>query len=145
MISEFIAGMLGTMAFSILFGVPSRYYVYCGMIWKRRVDYLFRGGEGLGAGRSISACHYGGDLFFQAGSSVEALSGDDFSDCRVFPLVPGSGIYWTTYYLVTDQLPLALHTGYQAVKCAMAIVLGIVLIFELPQSLFARLLRQKNR
>ena len=56
-----------------------------------------------------------------------------------------SGIYWTTYYLVTDQLPLALHTGYQAVKCAMAIVLGIVLIFELPQSLFARLLRQKNR
>ena len=32
MISEFIAGMLGTMAFSILFGVPSRYYVYCGLI-----------------------------------------------------------------------------------------------------------------
>ena len=32
LISEFIAGMLGTMAFSILFGVPSRYYVYCGLI-----------------------------------------------------------------------------------------------------------------
>ena len=55
----------------------------------------------------------------------------------IFPLVPGAGIYWTVYYLVTDQLGLAVHTGYAAVKAAVAIVLGIVAVFELPQGMFA--------
>ncbi|MFR3753336.1 MAG: threonine/serine exporter family protein [Enterocloster sp.] len=47
--------------------------------------------------------------------------------------MPGAGIYWTVYYLVTEQLGLAVHTGYEAVKAAVAIVLGIVFVFELPQ------------
>lgn len=50
----------------------------------------------------------------------------------IFPLVPGAGVYWTAYYIVTDQLRLAAETGYTAVKVAVAIVLGIVFIFELP-------------
>lgn len=48
----------------------------------------------------------------------------------IFPLVPGAGVYWTAYYIVTDQLRLAAETGYTAVKVAVAIVLGIVFIFE---------------
>ena len=56
----------------------------------------------------------------------------------IFPLVPGAGVYWTAYYIVTDQLRLAAETGYTAVKVAVAIVLGIVFIFELPQGLFVR-------
>ena len=47
--------------------------------------------------------------------------------------MPGAGIYWTVYYLVTEQLGLAVYTGYEAVKAAVAIVLGIVFVFELPQ------------
>ena len=54
----------------------------------------------------------------------------------IFPLVPGAGIYWTVYYLVTEQLGLAVYTGYEAVKAAVAIVLGIVFVFELPQGVF---------
>ena len=54
------------------------------------------------------------------------------------PLVPGAGIYWTSYYLVMNEMDQALTTGYEAVKCAAAIVLGIVLAFELPQKLFRR-------
>ena len=54
----------------------------------------------------------------------------------IFPLVPGAGIYWTVYYLITKQLRLAVYTGYEAVKVAIAIVLGIVVIFELPQGWF---------
>ena len=40
------------------------------------------------------------------------------------------------YYLVTEQLGLAVYTGYEAVKAAVAIVLGIVFVFELPQGVF---------
>ena len=61
----------------------------------------------------------------------------------IFPLVPGAGIYWTSYYIVTDQLTLALHTGYEAVKTAVAIVLGIVFVFEIPQQVFRGLERKE--
>lgn len=54
----------------------------------------------------------------------------------IFPLVPGAGIYWTSYYLVMNHMDEALTTGYGAVKCAGGIVLGIVLAFEIPQKLF---------
>ena len=61
----------------------------------------------------------------------------------IFPLVPSAGVYWTAYYIVTDQLRLAAETGYTAVKVAVAIVLGIVFLFELPQGLFVRLAGNK--
>lgn len=54
----------------------------------------------------------------------------------IFPLVPGAGIYWTAYYIVTDELALAVRTGFLACKVAVAIVLGIVFVFELPQKFF---------
>ena len=54
-----------------------------------------------------------------------------------------AGTYMTAYYIVTDQLRLAAETGYTAVKVAVAIVLGIVFIFELPQGLFVRLAGNK--
>lgn len=37
---------------------------------------------------------------------------------------------------MTEQLGLAVYTGYEAVKAAVAIVLGIVFVFELPQGVF---------
>ena len=43
----------------------------------------------------------------------------------------GPSITW-----VTEQLGLAVYTGYEAVKAAVAIVLGIVFVFELPQGVF---------
>ena len=45
---------------------------------------------------------------------------------------------------MTDQLALAQQIGFAALKDALAIVLGIVVIFELPNRLF-RLLARKNR
>ena len=61
----------------------------------------------------------------------------------IFPLVPGAGIYWTAYYLVTGQMGQAVSSGFVAVKAAVAIVLGIVFVFEIPNSVFH--LREKRR
>ena len=54
----------------------------------------------------------------------------------LIPLVPGVGLYWTFYYLVTNQLEQMSSTGLVAVKSACAIVLGIVFVFEIPQKFF---------
>ena len=32
MISQVFAAMMGTIAFSLLFGVPRKYYIWCGLI-----------------------------------------------------------------------------------------------------------------
>ena len=54
----------------------------------------------------------------------------------IFPVVPGAQIYWATYYLVTDQLKAAFDSGFLALKIMIAIVLGIVLVFEIPYTFF---------
>ena len=54
----------------------------------------------------------------------------------IFPLVPGAGIFWMVHNLVDNQLLEAVSSGYEALKCAIAIVLGIVIIFEIPQEVF---------
>ena len=83
-------------------------------------------------------CGHGSGHFPVPGVSChKPVPGTIFLISGIFPLVPGAGIYWTVYYLVTDQLGLAVHTGYAAVKAAVAIVLGIVAVFELPQGMFA--------
>ena len=144
MIQEILAAMVGTIAFSLLFGVPRKYYAYCGLI----------GGAGWGV---YSAA---GLLWAPAQSALEAtivvilLSRQAavkercpvtiFLISGIFPLVPGAGVYWTVYYMVTDQLYLAVQTGYTAVKVAVAIVLGIVFVFELPQGLFRALVGRRR-
>jgi len=46
-------------------------------------------------------------------------------------LVPGAGIFWTSYNIVSDQLPDALHTGFTALKATVAIAFGILAVMEL--------------
>lgn len=139
MIIQLFAAMVGTVAFSVLFGVPSVYYAYCGLI----------GGAGWGVYLAVSG------MFGSTGAALAATMVVIFlsrlaavwKKCPVtifliagiFPLVPGAGVYWTAYYMVTNQPGLAAEMGYSALKTAVAIVLGIVFIFELPQTLFLKM------
>ena len=63
----------------------------------------------------------------------------------VIPLVPGSGIYWTAFYVVTNDLERAGARGFLTLKDAVAIVLGILFVFEIPQSWFRKVLTDKNK
>lgn len=50
----------------------------------------------------------------------------------IIPLVPGAGVYWMAYYLIMGDLNQAAANGLSATKAAVAIVLGISVISELP-------------
>ena len=63
----------------------------------------------------------------------------------IFPLVPGSGIYWTAFYVVTNDLERAGARGFLTLKDAVAIVLGILFVFEFPQSWFRKVLTDKSK
>lgn len=135
MIQQVIAAVIGTVAFSLLFGAPTKYYPYCGMIggagWL--VYSLLGGWEPPEAALAATVVVILLSRFFAVRErcpvTVFLISG-------IFPLVPGAGVYWTAYYIVTDELGLAAQNGFMALKVAAAIVLGIVFVFELPQGLF---------
>ncbi len=143
MMTSVLAAMVGTVAFSLLFGVPRKYYPYCGMIggagWLVYSLAVLRWApEGAALLATIVVM-----LLSRAAAVWQRCPATIFLISGIFPLVPGAGIYWTSYYIVTDQLNLALHTGYEAVKTAVAIVLGIVFVFEIPQKVFRKLLGKR--
>lgn len=132
--------VVGTIALSVLFGVPARYYPYCGLIggagWAVYVfaqNWCGEGSSALLAAMLVLLLSRFTAIWKRCPVTVFLISG-------IFPLVPGAGLYWTAYYIVTNQPQLAAQNGYQAVKIAAAIVLGIVFVFELPQGIFLRLL-----
>ena len=138
MIIQVIAAIIGTMAFALLFGVPRKFYLTCGVIggtgW---FLYLF-----LTERLRITAV----EATFLATVVVVLMSrftavkercpATIFSVPGIFPLIPGGGIYWTAHYIVLNQYNMALESGIEAVKAAFALVLGIIVVFELPQKLF---------
>lgn len=140
MIGQVLAAVLGTVAFSVLFCVPRKYYLYCGLV----------GGAGWWlylALMTYASCTATEATFFATVLVImlsRFLAVWDHCPVTVFltsgiiPLVPGAGVYWTAYYLVTDQLHEAALSGVAAVKAAVAIVLGIVIVFEVPNRVFQR-------
>ena len=136
MIQEILAAMVGTIAFSLLFGVPRKYYAYCGLIGGAGWGVYSAAGLLWAPAQSALAATIVVILLSRLAAVKERCPVTIFLISGIFPLVPGAGVYWTVYYMVTDQLYLAVQTGYTAVKVAVAIVLGIVFVFELPQGIF---------
>lgn len=138
MIGTAVAAFLGTIAFSVLFGVPRKYYVYCGIIgaagWL--VYSLLMAWAAVTSPVATFFATVVVILLSRYAAVWESCPSTVFIITGIFPLVPGGGIYWTSYYLVTNQLREAMSSGFTAVKVAVAIVLGIVFVFELPYSFF---------
>lgn len=130
------AAAIATVGFSLLFGVPARYYPSCALIggvsW---LAYLL-----LLPYSSVSIATFAATVIVILMSRWFAVRErcpvTIFLISGIIPLVPGAGIYRAAYYTVTDQLSLAVKTGFDAVKMAVAIVLAIVFVFEIPQSVF---------
>lgn len=135
---QIVASFIGTAAFAVLFGVPRKYYVLCGvsgvlgwilyMILARYAGFTPPAATLFATMLVVLSARW-----FSVLDRCPAIV---FLLCGIFPLVPGAGVFWTSYYVVSDQLRLALSSGFMAVKVTIAIVLGIILISELPYRFF---------
>ena len=126
---QMAAALLGTSSFSILFGVPRKYYLPAGVVgmlgW---AAYLL-------VARYTPLSVVGGTLV--ASTLVAFISrffaaklkcpGTVFLICGEFPLIPGAGVFWSSYYVVSEHLGASLNSGLTAVKVTIAIVLGIII------------------
>lgn len=136
---QFVAAAVGTVAFALIFDVPSKYYALCALI----------GGAGfwliellMGAGLSQTEATFIGTMFVALASRICAVwrkcPVTVFLIAGIIPLVPGGRVYWMAYYFVVQDTAQAFENGFLAIRVAVAIVLGIVLVLEIPNRLFHR-------
>ena len=147
MFVQLLAAYVGTVAFAVLFGVPRKYYLdsgLCGMLgW---LLYLILANH---TGLSVANVVFFATVLVTFTAMVLAIVRKCpitvYLICGIFPLVPGAGIFWTTYNVVSEQLGAALHTGITALKVTVAIAFGIILVAELNgKNRIGRLLSRKR-
>lgn len=136
MIANLVCSFMGTVCFSVLFHVPKKYYFGCGITgmlgW---LCYCL-----LVEPTSKTVASFAGTLLVVLMARILAV----WLKCPIilflvpgiFPLLPGAGVYYTAYYLVTEELSLAAKTGMESLKLAFAIVIGIIIVFSIPREFF---------
>ena len=145
-IMQVVCPFLGTIGYAVLFNVPKRFYLSCGFtgmagwlvyqtILSQRISAALASFLGTMAVVCLSRVL---SIRKKCPITVFLVSG-------ILPLVPGAGIYYTVYYLVTNQLAEASRRGMESIKVAFAIVLGIVFVLALPGKLFQSLAIRQRR
>ncbi len=141
------AAFVGTAAFAVLFGVPDKEYVTSGIIgafgwlvYLLLVRYVAFTPSVATLAAAFAVC-----LTARKMAVLRRCPGTVYLLCGIFPLVPGAGIFWFSYYLISSQFALSQSAGFSAAKIAIAIVLGIILATELPQRLFSPLRKKGDR
>ncbi|MBP5571473.1 MAG: threonine/serine exporter family protein [Bacteroidales bacterium] len=135
-----LAAFVGTVGFSVIFGVPRRNYLQTALVamigWVAylalfRFTVLGPAISTFAATVIVASLARAFASWFKTPSTVYLIPG-------VFPMIPGGGIFWTTFFLVSSRLHMALQSGMLALEVTAAIVLGIVLVSALPKRLFYR-------
>lgn len=140
MIVQLIVAVISTLAFAVLFHVPRKEYFYCavngGLGW---MVYKFSLSCGFGVPVSSLWATLTLTLVARILSALRKMPSTVFLLAGIFTLVPGSGVYYTAYYLIMNELSQCTAKGIETFKVAGAIVLGIIFGLALPQSWFNRL------
>ena len=148
--AQFVAAFLGTVAFSVLFSVPKEHYPLCGTIgglgWL--ICWICTNPFHMSAvtGSFIATVFI--VTASRIGSTVRKCPVTLFLIAGIFPLVPGIGIYRTVYYTLMQESAQSLYYGRQTIGIALAMVLGIVFVFEIPKKTINRvnrIFKGKNR
>jgi membrane spanning protein len=143
MFIQFVVSLFATLSFAVLFSAPKVELVFCGITgalgW---IVYLACLGANTGKPIANLIAALTLTLVARFFSAARKKPATIYLLCGIFPLVPGAGIYYTSYYFIMNQMDLCGQAGMDTVKVAGAIVLGILFGFALPQSWFNALGRR---
>lgn len=145
MFIQFIVSLVATLSFAVLFSAPKTELFFCGLTgaigW---IVYLIW----LNFNDSITIANLIATLALTVISRIIASLRKNpvtvYLISGIFPLVPGAGIYYTSYYFIMNEMSDCSKYGMQTVKVAGAIVLGIIFGFALPQVWFNALGQKQN-
>ena len=124
-----LLSFFATAAFACLFGVPRSSYLPCGLAgclcWLCYLVLVRYAGCSVVIGTLLAAiltCILSRNL-----AVLQRRPTTIYLICGLFPLIPGAGVFWSTYYLASQAFHPAAATGFNALKAAIAIVLGIII------------------
>ena len=137
MIVQFIVGFFATLSFAILFSTPKRQLIFCGLTgatgW---LVYLLLLNNNSGIGLANLGAAFTLTLMSRIFAATERHPVTVYLLAGIFPLVPGAGIYYTSYYFIMDEMEQFAAKGAETIIIAGSIAFGIVFGFSLPQRLF---------
>ena len=137
MIIQIMAAFAATVAFSLLFNVPKKQYFYCGLTGAIGWFFYLCSNTIF----SVVTASFIATVFITTFSRFFAVVRKTpitvFLISGIFPIVPGAGIYYASYYLIMNDTILANAKGLETVKIACAIALGIVVVLAIPYKYFA--------
>lgn len=137
MIIQFIVGFFATLSFAILFSTPKRQLFFCGLTgaagW---LVYLLLFNNNSGIGLANLGAAFTLTLMSRIFAALERHPVTVYLLAGIFPLVPGAGIYYTSYYFIMDEMEQFAAKGAETILIAGSIAFGIVFGLSLPQSIF---------
>ena len=146
MIVGILAAFLGTMAFAVIFQVPRRYYAPCGAVgalaW---LVYVLLPLAGAGELLSCATASFLLTGFSRTLAVIWRTPVSVFLIPGIFPLVPGTGMFYIGYYLVLNQRAQLAGMASQVLLMAGAIAVGITIGSAMPQKWFHGIARQLGR
>ena len=145
MILEFIISMFATLAFAVLFAAPKSELIFCGLAgaigWS---TYLLCLNFNASTAIANLIATFMLTIISRTVATVRKSPATVYLITGIFPLVPGAGLYYTSYYLITNEMDQFSQTGTETLKVAGAIVLGIIFGFVPPQAWFHAVSRRRQ-
>jgi len=135
---QVLAAFVGTMGFAVLFGVPARHYLQTAAVatigWLVYILLTRYAMMGMASSTFLATMVVAlmarlSAVWFKTIETVFLITG-------IFPMIPGGGIFWTVFFLVSSRMGTAISSGLAALEVTAAIVLGIMVTSALPNRFF---------
>ncbi len=142
-IIQFVIAMIATCAFAIIFNAPKSEWFFAALTgavgW---IVYFVM--ETMGHSNMISClvATFVLTLMSRALSPIRKCPVTMFLLPGIFPLVPGAGIYYTSYYFIMNDPQAFWAKGLDTFQVAGAIALGIIFALALPRKMFKIFLKR---
>lgn len=137
MLLQFVVCLFATISFAVLFAAPKSELIYCGLAgaiaW---VVYLALVELGASSPVSNMAACLSLTVVSRLFAAVRKNPVTVYLISGIFPLVPGAGIYYTSYSLIMGNMADFSANGISTLKTAGSLVLGIIFGSAVPQSWF---------
>ena len=144
MILQIILAFVGTMGFSIIFNVPRKELLLCGIAGAAGWT-VYRLIFDISPGLVVPAILFGAvtvTCISRVLSFTRKMPVTVYMIPGIIPLVPGAGIYYTMFYAVMGENTQALMLGIETLRNAGVIAVGLLITLSLPPKLFA--IKKKN-
>lgn len=129
-LAQTVAALVGTMGFAVLFGVPRNQYLSTGIVgavgWA--MFFCISKFTDISVIENTFLTSVVVVILSRCMARIRKCPVTVFMICGLFPLIPGAGVFWTTYYVTSYQLRPALSAGLTALSVTLAIVLAVIVV-----------------